>query len=154
MELKKVSIEQIIPYENNPRRNDDAVDAVAESIRQCGYCAPIVIDESMVVLAGHTRLKALKQLGWEQAEVCVVSGLTDDQKRKYRLLDNKTNELASWDFELLEQELEDLDFQGYDFGFDESNTNLDIEDLFTPAEEQEKEPKQIQCPFCGEWFTP
>ena len=127
MELKKVSIEQIIPYESNPRHNDNAVDAVAESIRQCGYCAPIVVDEDMVVLAGHTRLKALKQLGWAGVSVCVVSGLTSDQKRKYRLLDNKTNELASWDFERLEKELEGLDFEGFDFEFEEiKNKTEDI----------------------------
>lgn len=63
MEIKRVKIGQIKPYENNPRLNDGAVDAVAESIRQCGYCAPIVVDENMVILAGHTRHKALQKLG-------------------------------------------------------------------------------------------
>ena len=63
MELRKVPIGKIVPYESNPRINDEAVDAVAESIRQCGYCAPIVVDENMVILAGHTRHKALQKLG-------------------------------------------------------------------------------------------
>lgn len=117
MELKKVPIGQIKPYGSNPRINDEAVDAVAESIKQCGYCAPIVVDENMVILAGHTRHKALKQLGWHEVEVCIVPGLTSDQKRKYRILDNKTNEIAVWDFALLDQELAELDFDGFDFGF-------------------------------------
>lgn len=117
MEIRKVPLSQIIPYENNPRRNDKAVDAVAESIRQCGYCAPIVVDENMVVLAGHTRLKALKRLAYSEAEVVIRGGLTEEQKKKYRLLDNKTGELAEWDFEKLERELENMDFGGFDFGF-------------------------------------
>ena len=117
-ELKTVKLTEIKPYGNNPRHNDQAVDAVKESIRQCEYIAPIIVDEDMVILAGHTRHKALKSLGKKEAEVMIVTGLTDEQKRKYRLLDNKTNELAEWDIDLLEVELEDLDFDGFDFGFD------------------------------------
>lgn len=117
MKIELVPITAIKPYENNPRINDGAVEAVAESIKQCGYCAPIVVDENMVILAGHTRHKALTRLGWVECDVCVVPGLTSEQKRKYRLLDNKTNEIAGWDFALLEQELDGLDFDGFDFGF-------------------------------------
>lgn len=117
MELVTMNITDIIPYENNPRLNDQAVEAVKESIKQCGYVAPIIVDENNVILAGHTRLKALKSLGREQAEVIVRKGLTEKQKKKYRLLDNKTNEFADWDLDKLEIELEDLDFEGFDFGF-------------------------------------
>ena len=114
MELKTKKLTEIHPYPGNPRKNDGAVEAVAESIRQCGYVAPIIVDESGVILAGHTRYKALKALGRTEAEVVVKEGLTEEQKRKYRLLDNKTNELASWDFELLAQEMEGLDFGDLD----------------------------------------
>lgn len=117
-QLKTVKLKDIVPYGNNPRHNDQAVDAVKESIKQCEYIAPIIVDEDMVILAGHTRHKALKALGKKEAEVMIVTGLTDEQKRKYRLLDNKTNELAEWDIDLLEVELADIDFDGYDFGFD------------------------------------
>jgi len=117
-QLKTVKLKDIVPYENNPRHNDQAVEAVKESIKQCEYIAPIIVDEDMVILAGHTRHKALKSLGKKEAEVMVVTGLTEEQKRKYRLLDNKTNELAEWDIDALELELEDLDFDGFDFGFD------------------------------------
>lgn len=117
MEIRKVKLSQIVPYDKNPRRNDDAVDSVAESIRQCGYRARIIVDENMVVLCGHTRLKALKKLGWHEAEVQMETDLTEEQKRKYRILDNKTAELAEWDENILALELDGLDFEGFDFGF-------------------------------------
>lgn len=120
-ELKAVALDELKPYENNPRVNDNAVGAVAESIKQCEYVAPIIVDEDMVILAGHTRLKALQELGRDTAEVMIVSGLSEAQKRKYRLLDNKTNELAMWDFDKLDIELADLDFESFDFGFAEYN---------------------------------
>ncbi len=118
MKVVKMLVKDIIPYENNPRKNDSAVDAVVESFKQCGYIAPIIIDENHVILAGHTRLKAAKKLGWKDVEVIVREGLTDDQKKKYRILDNKTNEFAEWDFEKLEAELSGLDFGGFDFNFE------------------------------------
>lgn len=118
MEIKTVSLTDIKPYDKNPRKNDRAVEAVMESIRQCGYCSPIVVDENGLILAGHTRYKALKKLGWNEAPVIFKDGMTEEQKRKYRLLDNKTNELAEWDLDLLTVELEGLDFEGFDFGFD------------------------------------
>ena len=120
MEIIKLNINEVIPYSNNPRKNDNAVDAVAESIKQCGYCSPIVIDEDNVILAGHTRLKALKKLKWKEVECVRKTGLTEEQKQKYRILDNKTAEIAEWDFDLLEQELKDIDFGDFDFGFDMS----------------------------------
>ena len=140
MELITMALSEIIPYENNPRVNDDAVEAVAESIRQCGYVAPIIIDENSVILAGHTRLKALLSLGREQTEVIVRGGLTEEQKRKYRLLDNKTNELAEWDFDLLADELDGLDFEGFDFGFDlDEDEPEPVDDDYEP--ELPKDPK-------------
>ena len=117
MYLQNLKISDLKPYERNPRKNDQAVDAVAESIKQCGYCAPIVVDENMVILAGHTRWKALQKLKWQEAPVLVLEGKTEEQKQKYRLLDNKTSEFAMWDDELLKKELEGLDFDGFDFRF-------------------------------------
>lgn len=117
VELVEMTLADIVPYENNPRRNDGAVDAVAESIRQCTYVAPIIVDENSVILAGHTRYKALQKLGRMSAEVVVKRGLTEEQKRKYRLLDNKTGEIAGWDFDLLADELDGLDFGDLDLGW-------------------------------------
>ena len=140
MELKKLKINDIIPYEKNARKNDHAVDAVAKSIEQCTYVAPIVVDENNVILAGHTRWKAMKKLGRTECECIVKDGLTEEQKKKYRLLDNKTNELADWDFDLLSDELEGLDFGDLqlDWGVGQKEPEV-VEDNYDPV--IPKEPK-------------
>lgn len=123
-----LKLSEIVPYENNARKNDKAVKDVAESIKQCGYIAPIIVDENNVILAGHTRYKALKKLGYKEVAVRKVSGLTDEQKRKYRLLDNKTNELADWDFEKLKDEIDGLDFSEFDidWGIEEDTETISV----------------------------
>lgn len=141
MEIIKLKIADIVPYDKNPRKNDGAVDAVAESIKQCGYCAPIVIDEDNIILAGHTRLKALKKLKYKECECVRKVGMTEEQKRKYRLLDNKTNELAEWDIDLLKGELDGLDFLDFDFGFDiadESAPQAIVEDDAPEVDNQDE----------------
>ena len=142
MELKKLKLTEIKPYGKNPRKNDGAVDAVAESIKQCGYCSPIVVDENYEVLAGHTRLKALKKLGRKECEVVVKEGLTEEQKQKYRILDNKTGEFAEWDLDVLQEQLKDLDFEGFDFGFEFPSFEepLQIEEDEIPEVDEENEP--------------
>ena len=157
--MTTLPIDDIKPYENNPRLNDDAVEAVRKSMEQCGYIAPIVVDENHVVLAGHTRLKALKEMGAKECEVLEVAGLSDDEKRKYRLLDNKTNELALWDFDKLAEELEGLDFD--DLELDWMN---DLEDIAMPAykeptneeldlEDFDDDEFDCECPRCGFRFN-
>ena len=89
MEITKLPIAVIKPYENNPRRNEGAVDAVKASIEQCGYIAPIILDEDYVILAGHTRYAALKELHYTDVEVIVKEGLSEEQKKKYRILDKE-----------------------------------------------------------------
>lgn len=145
MQLIKKKLDEIHPYDKNPRRNDGAVDAVSESIRQCGYIAPIIVDENGQILAGHTRYKALKKLGRTEAEVVVKEGLTEEQKKKYRLLDNKTNELAEWDLELLKEELAGLDFGGLalDWGID-GDEALVVEDEYEPNPPKEPNAKYGQ----------
>lgn len=132
--MTTLPIEKIKPYENNPRLNDDAVEAVRKSMEQCGYIAPIVVDENHVVLAGHTRLKALKEMGAKECEVLEVAGLSDGEKRKYRLLDNKTNELALWDFDKLAEELEGLDFDDLEIDW---GVDLDGDLVFDEPEEDD-----------------
>lgn len=157
MRIKTMPLAKILPYERNPRRNDNAVDAVAESIRQCGYVAPIIVDEDGVILAGHTRWKAMQKLGHTTARVCVAEGLSEEQKRKYRILDNKTGELAEWDRDLLNIELEGLDFDGFDFGLleladaggDAKAKAPEALELDEEAEPQKELRKQYHCPKCG-----
>lgn len=148
MQIRRVQIAEIVPYENNPRRNDDAVEAVAESIRQCGYRARIIVDENMVVLAGHTRLKAMQRLGWTECEVQVEDDLSEEQKRKYRLLDNKMSELAGWDFDRLTQELDGLDFEGMDIDWRLPDVSpIDLEE--DGGENRQDGVQVMHCPKCG-----
>lgn len=133
MEKIKLKLNELKPYKNNPRKNEGAITAVAESIKQCGYITPIIVDENYEVLAGHTRLKALKKLGQSEVEVLIARGLTDEQKRKYRVLDNKTAEFSCWDIEKLNMELEKVDFGEFDFGFDELEAE-NFDDIEEPTE--------------------
>lgn len=141
-------IKEIIPYERNPRKNDMSVDDVAESIRQVGYKQLIIVDENNVIIAGHTRWKALQKLGWKQAEVQRELDMSEEQKQKYRLLDNKVGEKSTWDYELLEWELENIDFEGYDFGFEVPDINWeevgDVEKEYVPPDQE-----KLRCPVCG-----
>ena len=119
MEVRNLKIDEIKPYENNPRNNDAAVEAVANSIKEFGWQQPIVVDKDMVIIVGHTRYRAAKMLGLKEVPVAIASNLSDEQVRAYRLADNKTGELAEWDFKLLDTELQDiLDIDMSDFGFE------------------------------------
>lgn len=144
LEIKTMRLDMITPYPNNPRIIDKGVPQVMESINQLGYITPIVVDEDGVILAGHTRHRALQELGIKSAEVIVAHGLTEDQKRKYRLLDNKTGELASWDMRKLTEELQGIDFEGYDFG-----QPLMPENYEEGGEASRTEKAPVICPRCG-----
>lgn len=115
MKFEKVKLEDIKPYPGNPRKNDEAVNMVAESIKQCSYITPIILDEDRIILAGHTRYKALKALNFEEVDCLICENLTEEQKKKYRYLDNKTGEKATWDLMMLEKELEGLELGDFDF---------------------------------------
>jgi DNA modification methylase len=114
IELRKLS--DIKPYENNPRLNDDAVDAVAQSIREFGFRQPIVVDAEGVIICGHTRYKAALKLGLEKVPVHVAKDLTPEQIKAYRIADNKTAELSDWNYDLLPIELGELQGMKYDLG--------------------------------------
>lgn len=154
--IEKRRIEELKPYKNNPRKNDGkAVEAVAESIRQCGYVAPIIVDENMVILAGHTRYKALLAMNYDLIDVVVASGLTEQQKKKYRILDNRTNELAFWNYDLLTKELENIDFEGFKFGFELLTEKIDKEfdGQEFDVEEFTDDKFKYKCPECGFKFN-
>ena len=120
MEIIELPLKAIKPYKRNPRRNDKAVEYVANSIRQFGFKVPIVIDENYEIVCGHTRWKAAKAIGLESVPCIMADDLNEDQIRAFRLADNKTAEMADWDFDLLEMEFNDIDpelFDMSDFGF-------------------------------------
>lgn len=119
MKVQEKALEEIRPYEKNPRKNEPAVEKVAESLKEFGWQQPIVVDTDGVIIAGHTRWRAARRLGMQTAPVVVAENLTEEQVRAYRLADNKTNEFASWDIDLLDSELlsiDDIDMEL--FGFD------------------------------------
>ena len=124
MQVQSMKIDEVKPYPNNPRNNDDGVEAVANSIKEFGWQQPIVVDKDNVIIVGHTRYKAAKKLGMDKVPVVVADNLSPEQVKAYRLADNKTGELTDWDMGLLDDELADIaDIDMSDFGF-----NLDISD--------------------------
>lgn len=119
MEIINRKIDEIIPYENNPRNNDDAVDYVAKSIEEFGFKVPIILDKNNIIVTGHTRLKAAKKLGLKEVPTIMADDLTDEQIKAFRLADNKVSEYAEWDLDILNDELMNFDtIDMSDFGFD------------------------------------
>ena len=156
MRIENRNINELKAYKKNAKRHDDRQIAnVANSIRRFGWQQPIVVDENNVVVIGHCRLLAAKKLGLEEVPVSVASGLTDEEIRELRIADNKTNE-SPWDFQLLTEDIKDLNFDGFDLGL---NFNSD----FNFAEDGEEAPESFKeydddmptnhvCPRCGyEW---
>ena len=130
MQISVELVDRIIPYINNPRRNEASVAKVAASIKEFGWRQPIVVDKNMVVIVGHTRLLAAKQLGYKSVPVHVADNLTEAQIKAYRLADNRTHEDSEWDNELLALELLGLKESDFDLsitGFD----NSELEQLLT-----------------------
>lgn len=122
-------IKDIKPYGKNPRKNDDAVPYVAESIKQFGFKVPIVIDKNNVIVAGHTRYKAAKKLGFKSVPCIIADDLTDEQIKAFRLADNKVSEKAEWDLDLLDSEIEGIfDIDMTDFGFELESEELEAEE--------------------------
>lgn len=151
MDIVQKQVAELREYENNPRINDGAVTAVAESIERFGFKVPIVIDSGGVIIAGHTRKKAAERLGLASVPCIVADDLTPEQIKAFRLADNKTGELADWDFSALEKELAELyDFDMSVFGFDEINVDFEMGDEADQGDLTEKEVKTVTCPNCGE----
>jgi site-specific DNA-methyltransferase (adenine-specific) len=145
MDIINIALKDLKPYENNPRKNDDAVKYVAESIKEFGFKVPIVIDKNNVIVAGHTRYKAAKKLKMSEVPCIIADDLTDEQIKAFRLADNKVAEKAEWDFDLLNAELDDIiDLDMELFGFEDAlqdDAEEAVEDEFEvelPAEPKSK----------------
>ena len=142
-EVKTVGINEVIPYEKNPRRNEKAVEAVANSIKEFGWKNPIIVDKDMVIISGHTRRLAALKLGLKTVPVVIADDMTDEQVRAFRLADNRVASFSTWDEEKLKQEIGEISsIDLSDFGFKQD----DIQDVFR------EQAKVHVCPKCGfEW---
>ena len=149
MKIEYQKTDALIPYENNPRLNDGAVEAVAASIKEFGFRNPIIIDKGNVIIAGHTRLKAAEKLGLEEVPTIRAEDLTEEQVRAFRLADNKTAELASWDIEELRKELSGISILDMaEFGFFTDYLQKPAGEAEEKSEEAEEDGK-VLCPRCG-----
>lgn len=149
LEIKYIPINDIKPYKNNPRLNEDAIPYVMNSIKEFGFKNPIILDKNNVIVAGHTRLESAKRLDMKEVPVIYADDLTEEQIKAFRLADNKVAEKSMWDYSKLDEELDsilDIDMSMFDFENIEE-TNLD--DFFEESEEKEKEKKTMICPHCG-----
>lgn len=148
------SIDELVPYENNARINDKAVDIVANSISEFGFKNPVIIDRDNVIVAGHTRLLACKKLGIEKVPCIVADDLTEEQIKAFRIADNSSAQVAEWDMAKLQHEIQDLNFDFYSLGLQEqldeianTLTSEDIVDDDTFINGVEKH--LLRCPVCG-----
>lgn len=150
MKIVEKSIDEIYPYENNPRFNERAVEPLAKSIVRFGFKQPIVIDKNNVIVCGHTRLKAAQKIGLKTVPCVIADDLTEKQIKAYRLADNKIAELSTWNKEFLDIELEDIanDEDMLDFGFADVNIDMPIE-LDDEITSKEQKQKVYTCPKCG-----
>ena len=153
MRVESWPIDDIKPYENNPRKNEDAVEYVANSIKEFGFQQPIVLDKDGVIVVGHTRYSAAKELGLTEVPVVIADDLTEDKAKAYRLADNKTGELAIWDWPKLNTELEDIDWLDMnmeDFGFKLYENTIDWDSVEELSDDTYEEPEHVmlKCPKC------
>ena len=149
MEIIYKNIDELIPYDNNPRINDEAVEYVKNSIKEFGFKVPVVIDKDNVIIAGHTRIKASKELGIKDIPCIIADDLTEEQVKAFRLVDNKVSEKSTWDYTKLDEELDsilDIDMSVFDF----NPSDIDWNDIEEISEETYQEPshKMLECPKC------
>lgn len=146
MQIVNKKLEEIIPYENNPRKNDATVDGLAECISEFGITQPIVVDAKGVIVAGHTRYKAAQKLGLKEFPCLVADSLSDEQIRAYRILDNRIAERSQWDKDLLELELASLD----DFPFGKFDVDFEEFDIKAPTV-QKRDVKDLSASDEKKW---
>jgi len=150
-EIINKPLKEIKPYENNPRKNDKSVNAVAKSIEQFGFKVPIVIDSNNQIVCGHTRFKAANMLHLESVPCIIADDLTDDQVKAFRLVDNKVSEASEWDQNLLKLEIEgiiDLDLKQFGFELDAQDMQFDAIDL-DDGDNSKSKSTHCHCPKCG-----
>lgn len=176
MQIKNINIAEIIPYWRNPRDNNEAIQVVVQSIKDYGFNVPLVLDKNNTIITGHTRYKALQVLGWTEIP-CIISDMDEKKAKEYRIADNKTSELSSWNEQNLLLELREIvdieNFQTYFPDIELSSIITDSAGLdFKPINQSEVDKKQdslnthfqdiadsksdaeieLMCPYCAEKF--
>ena len=157
MKIIEKRLDELKPYKRNPRKNDDAVPAVAASIKEFGFKVPLVIDKNGEIVCGHTRAKAAKKLGLVSVPCVIADDLTQDQIKAFRLVENKTQEASMWDFDLLDLELPEIDMDMSVFGFEDldskpTQTLNNGGEITLDSFSDDK--FQCTCPKCGFKFNP
>lgn len=173
MQVEKINISLVKPYWRNPRENKDGVEKVKRSIQEYGYRNPILVDKNNVIIAGHTRYKALLQLGYKEIEIIVAKDMDENKAKEYRIIDNKTSEYSKWS-ETLEAELRGFTnddilkefFPNVDFGLSDVRENIASDNINIGNIENSLKNKFLDrsnvmhdekvnfiCPNCGEEFS-
>ena len=155
LKISYKKIDEINTYPNNAKKHtSEQIEQIKKSIQEFGFNDPIAIYENGEIAEGHGRYLSAVELGIKEIPVIVLEGLTEDEKKAYRIIHNQLTLNGGFDIDLLNMELEkiaDLDMEQFGFEILEIDEN-DYSNYFEDAEEKTKEPKQMQCPYCGEWF--
>lgn len=149
LEIKYVDIEDIKPYENNPRFNDNAVEYVKNSIKEFGFKVPMILDKDNKIVTGHTRYKSALELGLKEIPVIYADDLTEEQIKAFRIADNKVSEFADWDIELLAEELENIDIDMTEFGVED----VDIEEFDEEELDSDRERNKVSVQLMIEKYS-
>lgn len=163
MDVVMMKLEDLVPYENNPRINEPAIGAVVESIRNFGWQQPIIVNSENVIISGHTRYEAAKKMGLNEVPVVIACELSEEQEIAFRIADNKTAEIAEWDFDVLKEEMDELAEMGeslLDTAFTEDEikriygdgaieSKIDGKESGSDGSGKTDKSESIICPRCG-----
>lgn len=155
LRIEYVPIDSINPYPNNAKLHPaEQIEQIKDSIEKFGFKDPIAIWKDNVIIEGHGRLIAALELGIEEVPIIRLDDLSDQDRRAYMLVHNKLTMNSGFDSEILDLEIENIDLDMEQFGFEDMGdfTDADLDSFFSDADQKEKEPKKMQCPHCGEWF--
>lgn len=154
LKVEYIETEKLKPYANNAKiHTDEQIKQIEKSIQEFGFNDPIAVWKDNEIIEGHGRLMAAINLGMDKLPIIRLDDLTDEQRHAYMLVHNQLTMNTGFNYELLDVEIENIELDMSEYGFEtQSFSAEDLDDFFTDAETKEKEPKKVQCPHCGEWF--